>query len=700
MFNRRDLIAIGLGFGAGLGLGAPAQAARRDRAQGIPGTPRHAEMPDLRRIVPLDRPWSFRRESVPAAADPAFDDTAWPQVSLPHTWNGRDGEDGGEYYRGEGWYRIRFDHRESAERVWLEFDGAALTADAWVNGVHVGRHEGGYARFRFDVTEAVRGGENLLCVRVDNSAAEHIAPLGGDFTVFGGLYRPVRLVLTDPVHIALDDFGGPGVYATTRGASADRAELDIVARLSNDAGQPHDLRVRLALIDADGAVAARLDRPVALAPGAREEVRARMEVPAPRLWQGRRDPHLYQLAAELVDADGAVRDRVTVQTGIRSTAFDARQGFFLNGRSYPLNGVNYQLSTRPGRGTAVQDFEILEDFEIMDEMAVTAIRFAHMQHALPAYELADALGLAVWTEVPLVAAAAASQEFSDTLARQMRELVRQTMNHPSVIVWGVGNEVYAADDAAVAAVARAREVAREEDPSRATVYAHCCQDDLHRIATQADLGAYNRYYGWYDGEMEDIGSWADTLHARAPDRAFAVSEYGAGASILQQQSPPDRPRPDGGWHPEQYQTAFHETYWRALRSRDFVWGRFVWVAFDFPSDGRNEGDRAGINDKGLVTHDRAVRKDAWYWYKANWSAEPVAHILERRRTRREGPATSLRAYGNEAQMTLHVNGRRHGTAHVVDHVAEWTDVPLAPGVNRIDVESPGGAGDSVWLWRV
>lgn len=650
-----------------------------------------------RTSVALDQVLRFHRGDAPEAEQIAFDDSAWVAVRLPHTWNGVDGEDGGSYYRGPGWYRVSFTRPNQGRRLWLEFDGAALVADAWVNGVHVGRHEGGYARFRFDVTDAARPGENVLAVRVDNSAAPHIAPLGGDFTIFGGLYRAVRLVAVDPLHIDLADYGGPGVYMTASNVSADAADLAFVVRFANDSNRRQRLRVRTTVTDSDGARVLSLETPSVLAPGVRGEVRQSARLPEPRLWDGRANPHLYWLTAEIIDARGSVTDSVTVQTGVRAATFDPEQGFFLNGRAHSLYGVNYQVSGRPGRGTAVHAFEIDQDFEIMNDLGVTAIRFAHMQHGPRAYELADALGLAVWTEAPLVSAANASPAFTENLAQQMRELIRQTQNHPSVVVWGLGNEVYAADDAVNDAIALMQSVAKDEDASRATVYAHCCQDDLHRIALNADLGAYNRYFGWYDGEMARIGDWADELHARAPARAFAVSEYGAGASVLHQRDPPDRPRPDGPWHPEQYQTAFHETYWRALRERPYVWGNFVWLAFDFASDGRNEGDRAGINDKGLVTYDRAVRKDAYYWYQANWSDAPMAHILNRR-IEITSDRVTVRAYTNQDMLRLSVDGRDIGSAAVVDHVVEWRGVALSPGLNRVQVRAPSGATDIVY-WR-
>jgi beta-galactosidase len=642
-----------------------------------------------RASVPLDGEWRFFKGDTPEASASRFDDSAWEIVRTPHTWNGADGEDGGLYYRGAGWYRTAFVRPAGAQRLWLEFDGAALAADAWVNGVHVGRHEGGYARFRFDITDAVRAGRNVLAVRVDNSALSHIAPLGGDFTVFGGLHRPVRLVTANAVHFDLADYGGPGVYMSAASVSAARADLSILLRLANDGDRARRLRVRTTLRDASGAEVFEAMTEAEIPARGRISLTHAGELANPRLWNGRSDPHLYRLTAEIVDSRGRVLDRVSFDTGVRAAAFDAARGFSLNGRSYPLFGVNYQVGGRPGRGTAIGDAEIDEDMRIIEELGATAVRFAHMQHAQRAYDLADELGLAVWTEAPLVAAANASPEFAANITQQMRELIRQNQHHPSVMLWGIGNELYAADEVVDASLALVQSVAREEDPSRPTVYAHCCQDDLHPIARRADLGAYNRYYGWYDQEMARIGAWADELHARAPERAIAVSEYGAGASVLHQRDPPDRPAPAGRWHPEQYQTRFHETYWRALRERPFLWGNFVWVAFDFASDGRNEGDHAGINDKGLVTYDRAVRKDAWYWYQANWSARPMAHILNRRLlTEADGPI-DLRVYSNLERLALVVNGIERGVATVNDYVAEWRSVALEPGLNRIEARGEG-----------
>lgn len=644
----------------------------------------------------LPETWRFHPGAVTSAMPTDEEVRDWAEVRLPHTWNGRDGEDGGGYRRGVGWYRTTFQAPTDGRRLWLEFDGAALATDVHINGRTVGRHEGGYARFRFDITDVVRPGANTLDVRVDNSPSTTISPLGGDFTVFGGLYRPVRLIAANPLHLDLADHGAPGAGVRSSDVSAAAADLAFDARVVNDGQNPMGGRVRWRLVDRDGRVAVSAEARFTVEPGEATDVSAERRLISPRLWRGRGDPHLYTLDAVVLDEGGAPVDRVSLRTGIRDFRVDPRRGPLLNGEPVPMRGVNYFHAGRPGRGLAVQDWEIDQDFAIMADMGATAVRFVHFQHPQRAYELADELGLMVWTEAPLNGAADASEAFSANLAWQMRELIRQNRHHPSVVVWGLGNEVYSTEDPADAAIALMQAVAREEDPGRPTAYAHCCQDDLDRKALHADLTAYNRYFGWYDNEFAHIGVWADERRARDPQRPLAVSEFGAGASVLHQQLPPDRPRPDGEWHPEQYQTAFHQAYWRELRQRPWLWSTFIWAGFDLASDGRDEGDRPGINDKGLVTYDRSVRKDAWYWYQANWSESPMAHIVDRRLGGR-GARTAVRAFSNLPSLDLWVNGTLVSQAVVADHEAHWPDVPLAEGLNRVDLRSGARVLDAAWM---
>jgi beta-galactosidase len=649
--------------------------------------------------TPLDVAWHFHRADAPGAQAPDFDDAAWPIVTLPHTYNAVDGEAGGAYYRGPAWYRRTLElPAAGARRRFLEFDGAALAADVWVNGHHAGRHEGGYARFRFDVTALLHTGTNTIAVRVDNGPLPDVAPLGGDFTVFGGLYRSVRLVETAPLHIDLLDAGGPGVEISTASATPRSAQVGVRVHLRNDLPAPQRAQLLLTLRDAAGHAVLEQREPLKLPPHADTLAAASVQLPHPNLWQGVAAPYLYRLTVELQQG-GVTVDAVSQPVGVRTVAFDADRGLLLNGQPYPLHGAAYFHPERPGQGPAVTDAQIDEDAGILQELGATGLRLVHFQHPQRVYQQADQLGFVLWTEIPLNSKLNETAAFRANLAQQLHELIQQNRNHPSVAIWGVGNEVYRSDDIVVKLLAALNAQAHREDPTRPTAYAHCCAPDDHPMALQTDLTGYNRYWGWYDGELSDFGPWADRLHAKLPQRALIISEYGAGASVLQQQDPPQRPVPASHWHPEQYQARFHEAYWAQIAARPWIAGSFVWVAFDLPSAGRNEGDRPGFNDKGLVTYDRKMRKDAYYFYRAHWSRTPMVHIASARLTPRPAGPTAVRVYTNTRHLTLAVNGVVVGTANPVDRIAVWPDVRLVPGRNEIDVRSDdAGVRDTV-VWE-
>ena len=646
----------------------------------------------------IDDGWRFQKGEVARAADPALDAGGWQAVTLPHSFNAGDGEDGGGYYRGAGWYRRELVlDKVSTRRVFLQFDGAALVAEVFVNGKSVGRHAGGYAAFRFDITDALRLGRNLLAVRVDNSPTSEVAPLGGDFTVFGGLYRGVRLVTTPTVHIDALDHGGPGVYASVETLDAEQAEVRVLTRVRNDTGDQVRATVSVSILDAQGRPVGGAMTTRRLAAGAAEPVVLKPGFLKPRLWDGRRDPYLYSVQVRVLEVGrlGAV-DEVTVPLGLRSIRVDPQAGFLLNGRPHQLRGVNLFHSGRPGRGLAVGAAEVEEDFAIFEAMGVNALRLVHFQHPKRAYELADRDGLVLWTEIPLNSKVDPSPAFEANLVQQLRELIRQNFNHPSVAFWGLGNEVYASDETSNRLLARLHAEARAEDPGRLTVYAHCCGADDAPHTRHTDVIAFNKYFGWYADQKGEIGDWADRAHALAPGRAMAVSEYGAGASVLHQEDPPKWPDPGGRWHPEQYQALVHENADRQLAARPWLWGRFVWVGADLASDGRNEGDRPGINDKGLVSYDRKDLKDAYYLYQARWSDLPMVHIASKRMTVRREAAVAVKVYSNQGRVRLTVNGRDLGERQTVDRVAVWPQVALATGDNRVEVVAGAVRDEAIW----
>lgn len=637
--------------------------------------------------------WRFVREDVQGAQAPRFDDAAWSSVVVPHTYNAADsgiggakarGEPEGVYYRGPAWYRLSLDHApEPGKRYYLHFGGATLKADIFLNGRAIGTHEGGYAAFRYDVTGALRAGRNLLAVRVDNARNTRYAPLNGDFNIFGGLYREVKLIEAPDLHIDLLDHAGPGLHVRT--ASLADGQADIAARVlvKNDRRSPAQFEVVTRIFDADGATVAESRTPTTLAAGRGQAVEQTLRLAEPKLWEGRRSPYLYQVKTEIL-VDGQPIDSAQASLGVRTVGLNAQGQFTLNGQPYALYGANIQMPTRFGKGPIVTDAEIDEDMKIMADMGVTALRLAHMQHPPRVYEEADRLGILLTTEVPLIDDMDPSDHFRENLVQQMRELIAQTDNHPAVGLWGIGNELRTSGDAANRLLAALQSTAKELDPGRPTTYAHCCLDDDDSIAQHSDTVSYNRYFGWYWTEAKDIGPWADELHARMPNRPIGVSEYGAGASILHQEDPVmRRPVADGYWHPEQWQTSFHEVHWRELGARPYLWSNFIWLGFDFPSFKRNEGDRPAINDKGLVTEDRQTFKDAYYWYQANWSDVPMLHITSRRDVNKRIARVKVKVFSNQPQVRLRLNGGDWATVPVVDHAAVW-DIDLASGENVVD----------------
>ncbi|HTV22095.1 MAG TPA: glycoside hydrolase family 2 TIM barrel-domain containing protein [Polyangiaceae bacterium] len=644
----------------------------------------------------LDDGWRFMRADAAGAEAPAFDDAGWEGVSVPHTYNAIDGQDGGgDYYRGVAWYRRRFDAPSdmSGRRAFIGLDAANTRANVYLNGVLLGSHSGGFSAFRFDASAALLPGENVLAVQVDNSDTPDVPPLQADFTFFGGIYRDVHLLVTNDLHLDVLDHGSPGVYLKTTDVSADSANLSARVRVTNSGAAPDTADVVLTVLDDAGTSVATLTASASVPAGETLELPLSGTITSPHLWQGRSDPYLYSARVELSRA-GAALDAVTQSLGFRSFAVDPALGFTLNGQAYDLHGVN-RHQDRLDRGWAIGKAEHDEDMALIAELGATAIRLAHYQHADYFYELCDRMGMLVWAEIPLVDETTDSAAFTDNARQQLTELIRQSQNHPSIVVWGIGNEQRMSTPPSNALLASLAELVRSEDDTRLSAYAHCCGSDTSPLTSHSDLVGYNYYYGWYMGSYEQVGDWADGLHITEPNRRIALSEYGAGGSIVQHEDPPRQPSPTALFHPEEYQSALHESTWLALAARPFIWGKFIWNMFDFASDGRNEGDTPGRNDKGLVTYDRVTKKDAFYWYKANWSSEPLAYITSRRFVQRTTETVDVKVYSNLDTVTLSVNGAPVGEPRAVtEHRAVWTAVPLVVGDNRIEVSASGGAGQS------
>jgi beta-galactosidase len=688
-----------------------------------------------RTTVELDSGWRFKvAQRLTGVESPTFDDSNWPRVDVPHTWN-RIGGAGiarspdTNTTQGTGWYRLRFKAPSLPpdSRCFLQFDGVGAIADVWLNGHHLGEHKGAFSRFRFDATAAIEPrGENLLVVKADNSRPEpgsstqDVVPLGGDFFVFGGIYRDVSLIVTRSAHVDLLDFGGPGLYARAVRIAPDSATVDVVARLANDAARPQRILAEAQIEDASGT-------PVASAPRRAMVIRAKegltfeaaLRVGHPRLWRGRQDPYLYRVAMTLRAPGGAVLDRVVQPLGLRTIAFDADKGFFLNGEHLLLKGVSLHQD-RPGKGWAISRADQQQDFDIIADMGANAVRLAHYQHDQVSYALADATGFAIWAEVPVVNGVSfdgspANATLTGNATQQLTELIRQNYNHPSIVVWSIGNEVdltatkTRGPSKPAALLQSLNDLARREDPSRPTTLADCCE--VENVASGNNTGVphaprevivgltetigYNRYYGWYYGHVQDFGPFLDRAHLRHPSLPMAVSEYGAGAGLTQHSDDPlgGLINPHGRPHPEELQSYYHEQSWMQLRSRAYLWGEFIWNMFDFASTNRDEGDLTDINEKGLVSYDRAVRKDAFYFYRANWNSSPTLHLTERRYIDRAYSVIDVKAYSNATQAALQVNGRHIGVTPCTDGICRWHAVSLDPGRNGVVATATIGGAD-------
>lgn len=616
------------------------------------------------------------------------------RVDLPHTWNAQDALSGRtDYKRGLGHYerRLFVPADWKGQRLYLRFEGANSIADLFVNGRHAGQHRGGYGAFVFEITDFVNYGKaNTLRVSVNNAETLELMPLVGDFNFYGGLYRDVHLVRTGPTCISLLDHGSSGVRLVQDSVSKDYAAIRALVALSNGSDTATQAEVLLRLLDGDREVAAqRLT--LTLPPDSSVEGSLPVSLRRPRLWDGRRDPFRYRAEVSLW-RDGREVDRVEQPLGLRYYHIDPERGFFLNGRHVPLRGV-CRHQDRSEVGNALRREHHDEDAAIMAEMGANAVRLAHYPQAEYFYDLMDRYGFIVWAEIPFVGPGGYSDEgfvnlpaFRQNGREQLVELIRQHYNHPSIVVWGLFNELSMRGDDPVPYIKELNDLAHREDPTRLTVAASNTDGALNFVT---DAMAWNRYDGWYGGTPAGLGQWLDHMHTTHPDLRIAISEYGAGASLYHQQDTLVKTVATSFWHPENWQTHYHMANWREISARPFVWGSFIWNLFDFGAAHRHEGDRVGINDKGLVSFDRRTRKDAFYFYKANWNKEvPLLYLAERRCTRRTRPVQTFMAFTNQPEAELFVNGVSCGRAEA-DSLAtvRWTGVRLRPGQNEIRVVS-------------
>lgn len=589
----------------------------------------------MRQVINFNRKWAFTKmaDAVPQAMP-----TKWDFVNLPHSWNAIDGQDGdNDYYRGTCYYtkELSKGNLPEADKYYLEFQGANSSADVYVNGKKLAHHDGGYSTWRVDITDALEY-NNLIVVTVDNAANDTVYPQMADFTFYGGIYRDVNIIAVSESHFALEYYGGPGI-AVTPIIEGTTAKVGVEVYVTN---KKEDQILAYTIKDAEGNVVGSITS---------DDTAVIFEIENVHLWHGRKDPYLYTAEVALVEGETVV-DGVSTRFGCRTFEIDPDNGFILNGEEYPLRGVS-RHQDRWGFGNALLPEHHDEDMDLICEMGATTIRLAHYQHDQYFYDLCDERGLVIWAEIPYISKH--MEAGRENTISQMKELVVQNYNHPSIVVWGLSNEISigGSDEDLLENHNILNDMCHEMDPTRLTTIACVSMTPLEDPYIQIpDVVSYNHYFGWYGGDTSMNGPWFDNFHKTFPNIPIGCSEYGCEALNWHTSDPFQ------GDYTEEYQAYYHEELIKQLFTRKYMWATHVWNMFDFGADARNEGGENGQNHKGLVTFDRKYKKDSFYAYKAWLSDEPFVHICGKRYVDRVEETTKVTVYSNQPEVELFANG--------------------------------------------
>ena len=598
----------------------------------------------MRNIINLNQDWRFIQED---AGLPNTLPSDWQQIDLPHTWNAVDGHDGnGSYDRGRFWYAKSF--RKPVQpleggRVYVDIPAAGQQAEVFVNGTSVIYHEGGYSTFRADITDLCREDEdNLLVIACSNENKSSVYPQSADFTFYGGLYRGVNLISVPKTHFELEYYGGPGIQITPKPCEDGGAVFEMESWI---AGGDENFTVMYSVLDARGKEVAAGVRPA-------DDTKLTLYVPEAHLWEIDA-PYLYTVTATLQRRNEAY-DEVSARVGVRSFSCDPEKGFIINGKEIPLRGVS-RHQDQLYKGNALTREDHYEDARLIKELGANTIRLAHYQHSQDFYDACDEMGFVVWAEIPFISVMNPDPDAHQNCISQMKELIIQNYNHPSICFWGISNEILIGgiSDQLVENHKELNALCKELDPTRLTTIAHVTMtpvdSPVHYIT---DVESYNHYFGWYGGRMEDNGPWMDHFHEVHPEICLGLSEYGCEGIITYH-----GPNPACKDYSEEYQALYHEHMAKMLDERPWIWSSHVWNMFDFGCAARDEGGVAGRNNKGLMTMDRKTKKDSYYIYQAYWSKEPVLHLCGRRYAQRAGGTTEIRVYSNHPRVALYLNGK-------------------------------------------
>lgn len=638
----------------------------------------------MREVICLNQGWRFMRRDAGLPKELPLD---WPEVNLPHSWNAVDGHDGnGGYDRGRYWYAKSFRTPKqplAGGRVYVEFPAAGQQAAVYVNGREAVCHEGGYSAFRADITDlCVEEGENLLAVACSNENKSSVYPQAADFTFYGGLYRGVNLISVPDVHFDLDYFGGPGLQVTPKPWENGGAAFEMVSWVT---GGDENFTVMYSVKDAQGREVASALRPA-------DQTKVTVYVPDVTRWD-MDNPYLYTVTAALQRRNEAY-DEVSARVGVRSFSCDPEKGFIINGIPTPLRGVS-RHQDQLYKGNALTREDHYMDAGIIKELGANTIRLAHYQHSQDFYDACDELGFIVWAEIPFISVMNQDPRAHQNCISQMKELVIQNYNHPSICFWGVSNEILIGgiSEQLVENHRELNALCKELDPTRLTTIAHVSmtpmESPMHGIT---DVESYNHYFGWYGGKTEDNGPWLDNFHKVHPEICLGLSEYGCEGIITYH-----GPNPACKDYSEEYQALYHEHMAKVLEERPWIWSSHVWNMFDFGCAARNEGGVAGRNNKGLVTMDRKTKKDSYYVYQAYWSKVPMVHLCGRRYAQRAGETTEIKVYSNQPTVALYLNGKLVEEKSA-DKVFVFT-AALEEGFNIV-VAAAGSLKDSITLEKV
>lgn len=638
----------------------------------------------MRNVINLNRDWRFVQED---AGLPKELPSEWLHIDLPHTWNAVDGHDGnGSYARGKYWYAKSFTtpgQPLAGGRVYVEILAAGQQATVYVNGTEVIYHEGGYSIFRADITDLCKQeGDNLLVVACSNENKSSVYPQSADFTFYGGLYRGVNLISVPEVHFDLDYYGGPGFQVTPKPCESGGATFEMESWVVNG---DENFTVMYSVKDAEGKEVGSAVRPA-------DETKVTVYVPDVNQWDID-SPYLYTVTATL-QRRNETYDEVSARVGVRSFSCDPDKGFIINGVETPLRGVS-RHQDQLYKGNALTREDHYEDARIIKELGANTIRLAHYQHSQDFYDACDELGFVIWAEIPFISVMNPDPDAHQNCISQMKELIIQNYNHPSICFWGISNEILIGgiSDKLVENHKELNALCKEMDPTRLTTIAHVSMTPIDSpVHNITDVESYNHYFGWYGGKMEDNGPWLDKFHKTHPEICLGLSEYGCEGIITYH-----GPNPACKDYSEEYQALYHEHMAKVLDERPWMWSSHVWNMFDFGCAARDEGGVAGRNNKGLVTMDRKTKKDSYYVYQAYWSKEPMVHLCGRRYAERAGETTEIRVYSNQPSVALYLNGKlaeeKSADKVFVFHVA------LEDGQNIV-VACAGDKKDSMTLEKV